>query len=91
VLPVYNTTNTADPSYKGSWVAEVTMANRIGALIDRYQAMKGFHRRLRTAWAMVKKFSNRSPHHDAKQLARAEERLKRVNAAHAEVGMRLHS
>jgi hypothetical protein len=64
---------------------QVSIATANGTLIRRYQAMAGFFQRLRNARALVKKYNAGSVFSDPKLMARAAEKLKKVEAAKAEV------
>jgi len=58
VSPTLNATNSSDPGYLRSWVAEVTLCYPNGALLRRYQALQGLRSRLLHARAAVKVYSD---------------------------------
>ncbi len=91
VIPTLDVTNTSDPAYLRSWVAEVSLAHPNGDLLLRYQTMRSLFRRVRRARARVKRFAPGSPDQDATKHRRAdlerqrlEEHANQVNVEHAQ-------
>ena len=70
--------NTENDAYRGSWVAEVTIATANGALLAQFQALVGLFQRLRTARARVLRFSAGSEFADPRRLTRASKQLEGV-------------
>ena len=70
-LYLSDTRNTDNAAYRGSWVAEVTLATANGTLIKRFQALASLFQRMRTARAKVKKFSPGSEFANERQRKRA--------------------
>ena len=58
VSPVLNATNTNNPAYLKSWVAEVTLAYPNGGLIRRYRALQAMRTRLLHARAVIKVYTD---------------------------------
>lgn len=70
--------NTENDAYRGSWVAEVTIATANGALLAQFQALVGLFQRLRTARARVLRFSTGSEFADPRRHTRASKQLEGV-------------
>ncbi|KAA0163608.1 hypothetical protein FNF31_02770 [Cafeteria roenbergensis] len=89
IAPVLNATNSGDPAYLRSWVAEVTLARPNGVLVNKYRAMQSRIARIHRLRAAAKLYSPDSPFSNPAKFAKATKVVRGAEAAMARIDARL--